>query len=408
MEDGLQKFIEGMPKIELHLHIEGSLEPELAFKLAKNNNVTLCKKDGTPYKDAAEFKDATHKFGDLQEFLDLYYEGMKALKTEQDFYKLTKAYLEKIASQNVTHAEIFFDPQQHLANGISFGTVVHGITKALKEARETGIGSEKKHITTQLHMHFLRHLDEESAFHALAEAQKIDLSTNRPYLDQIDGFGLDSGEAGNPPSKFKNLYMALGKIIDAKTGEPKALMMHAGEEGPADYVRQALEIMKEAWDQKGDPKKRRIRIDHGNHALDDKAVVDELAAEGTGMTVCPLSNLKLKHKLVFKTDITKEVRMTDLKDHRLRDMLALGLKASIHSDDPAYFGGYMNENYIAIAEALNLTRDDIIQLARNAIETSFLSPQQKAQKENELNRYVEKAALADKYVNPNPGPQRVF
>jgi adenine deaminase len=344
MAQGLAKFIEGLPKIELHLHIEGSLEPELMFDLAARNGVELLNRAGAPYRNVEEIR-AAYQFGNLQEFLDLYYQGMSVLRTERDFYDLTAAYLRKIASQNVTHAEIFFDPQAHTERGVDFATAIHGIKRALADARE------EQGITSKLIMSFLRHKSETDAFEILGQAA--------PYLEMIDGFGLDSSEKPFPPSLFERVF-----VEARKAGKP--LMAHAGEEGPPEYVRQALDLLKVD------------RIDHGNRSLEDSALMKRLAREKIGLTVCPLSNLKL-------------CGVRDMRDHPLRTMLRHGLKATVNSDDPAYFGGYMNENFVAVAEALDLTRDNIITLSRNAIEISFLSPQEKEQKSRQLDDYAAKA-----------------
>ncbi len=341
MDQRLKEFIEGMPKIELHLHIEGSLEPELVFELAKRNGVALRKKDGGSFRDAAELR-ATYVFANLKEFLDLYYQGMSVLRTEQDFYDLTKAYLKRVAAQNVTHTEIFFDPQGHTERGVEFGTVIQGIKRALDDGqREFGVSSK-------LIMSFLRHKSEEDAFKTLEEAGA--------YLDMIDGFGLDSSELPFPPRLFERVFAAA-----RKTGKP--VVAHAGEEGPPEYVTEALDLLKVS------------RIDHGNRSLEDPALVRRLAEMRMGLTVCPLSNLRL-------------CGVRDMKQHPLKRMLNFGLKATVNSDDPAYFGGYMNENYLAVTEALNLTRDDLAQLANNAIEISFLTSEQKGEKASELNDYI--------------------
>lgn len=355
MDKALKKFIKGMPKIELHLHIEGSLEPELLFKLAARNKVPL------KYKSVEELRKA-YQFGNLQEFLDLYYQGMSVLKTEQDFYDLTHAYLKKIASENVKHTEIFFDPQGHTERGVKFETVLKGIRRALAD------GKEEFGISSKLIMSFLRHLSEEDAFKTLEEA--------RPYIEQgmIDGFGLDSSENGHPPSKFERVFAEA-----RKTGLP--VLAHAGEEGPPKYVSEALDLLKVN------------RIDHGNRSLESPELTERLAAMKMGLTVCPLSNLKL-------------CGVKDMRDHPLKTMLDKGLKATVNSDDPAYFGGYMNENFMAVAEALNLKRDDIIRLAQNAIEVSFLTPEQKADKKQELDEYVAKFEAADRRVNPSQGRVR--
>lgn len=382
MDDSLRKFIEGMPKIELHLHIEGSMEPETLMKLAARNGIEL------PYKDIDELK-AAYKRGsaykDLQEFLDLYYQGMNVLRTEEDFYDLTKAYLTKVASQNVTHTEIFFDPQGHTERGVAFDTAINGITRALDEAKTEGVDvevggrAEKRKVTSKLIMSFLRHMTEKEGFDTLEQA--------RPHMDKIDGFGLDSSENGHPPAKFERLYDALRNEYPEKK-----LMAHAGEEGPAAYVWEAIDKLKID------------RIDHGNHALDDAALVERLAQDGTGLTVCPLSNLKLSHTL----DMDTKQKMVSLKEHRLKDMLAANLKATVNSDDPAYFDGYMNENFIAIAEALDLTKEDIIKLSRNAIEVSFLSPEEKRQKNADLDAYIARDRLTSQYVNPDQGNVRSY
>ena len=318
------EFIKGLPKAELHLHIEGSFEPELMFQIAKRNNVEI------PYKSAEEVK-AAYAFDNLQDFLDIYYAGAGALMVEQDFYDLTWAYLEKVHSQNVIHTEVMFDPQTHTDRGISFGTVIIGISNALREA-EAKFG-----MTTKLIMSFLRHLSEEEAFKTLEEAM--------PYKKLITAVGLDSSELGNPPSKFQQVF--------AKAeAEGFLTVAHAGEEGPAEYVWEALDLLNVS------------RVDHGNNSLDDEILVQELVDRKMPLTVCPLSNLKLQ---VVK----------DLKKHPLREMLQKGLLATINSDDPAYFGGYMNANYIEVAEALNLTKEEICKLTKNAFEASFLNGNQK-------------------------------
>lgn len=315
----LHDFIRAMPKTELHLHIEGSLEPELMFALARRNNVAI------PFGSVEEVRQA-YDFSNLQDFLDIYYQGMGVLRTEQDFYDLTMAYLEKVAAQNVIHTEIFFDPQGHTARGIPFATVIGGITRALDEGRER-IG-----ISSELIMCFLRHLSEEDAFRTLEEAL--------PYKDRIIGIGLDSSEVGHPPSKFARVY---AKAEELGFGRKVA---HICEEGPPAYGWEAL-------DQLGID-----RGDHGNRALEDEALVTRLRDARMGLTVCPLSNLKL---CVVK----------DIAQHPIKRMLDLQLKATVNSDDPAYFGGYMNENFLAVADALGLTKEDITTLARNAIDVSF-------------------------------------
>ena len=356
MNSDRREFIEGMPKIELHIHIEGSLEPELAFQLADRNGITIRKKDGTPYISAAELR-AAYRFGNLQEFLDIYYLGMNVLQTEQDFYDLTYAYLKRVASQNVTHSKIFFDPQGHTQRGVPFETVISGIRRALED------GQRNLGITSALNMSFLRHLSEEDAFQTLDQAL--------PYLDQIEGFGLDSSEAGNPPSKFRRLYQSFATLNGAKNGKPKEKKVHVCEEGPPEYAEEALEMGIDC-------------ADHGNRILEKPALVREFVERRIGLTLCPLSNLKLCN-----------VKGNDLRNHPLKAMLNLGLKATVNSDDPAYFGGYMNENYTAVAEALDLKKDDIVTLARNAIEISFLPAEEKSRKTAELDRYIAKFNAAN-------------
>jgi len=318
------EFIKGLPKAELHLHIEGSFEPELMFEIAKRNNVEI------PYNSVDEVK-AAYAFDNLQDFLDIYYAGAGALMVEQDFYDLTWAYLEKVNSQNVVHTEIMFDPQTHTDRGIPFRTVIIGISNALRDA-ESKFG-----MTTRLIMSFLRHLSEEEAFETLEHAI--------PFKKLIAAVGLDSSEVGNPPSKFQQVF--------AKAAEEGFLTVaHAGEEGPADYVWEALDLLNVS------------RVDHGNRSLDDEGLVLELVDRKMPLTVCPLSKLKL-------------TVVSDLKDHPLREMLQKGLLATVNSDDPAYFGGYMNANYIEVAEALKLSKEEICQLAKNAFEASFLDENKK-------------------------------
>lgn len=338
----LDHFIEGLPKVELHLHIEGSLEPEMLFALAQRNKVEI------PFATVEAVR-AAYNFSNLQDFLDIYYQGMNVLRTEQDFYDLTWAYLTRVATQNVMHVEIFFDPQGHTARGIAFTTVLDGITRALAD------GQKKLGVSTRLIMCFLRHLSEEAAMETLAQAM--------PYQDRIAGVGLDSSEVGHPPSKFRNVFAqakAAGFLIVA----------HAGEEGPPAYVHEALDVLKVD------------RIDHGNRALEDGALVDRLVREKMALTVCPLSNLKL---CVVK----------DLREHPLKKMLALGLRATINSDDPAYFGGYMNENYKAVTAALGLTQEDLVTLTQNSIEASFLDSAGKAELQNRLAGYLEHQKALD-------------
>ena len=317
-------FIAGLPKAELHLHIEGSLEPEMMFSLAQRNGVSLV-------FDSAEAIRAAYDFSNLQDFLDIYYQGMAVLLTEQDFFDLTTAYLDRAATDGVRHAEIFFDPQGHTARGVPMANVVGGIARALTEAEERG-------ITSQLIMCFLRHLPE-----ADAEAT---LDAALPFLSRIHGVGLDSSEVGHPPEKFARVF-ARARSLGLK------IVAHAGEEGPPDYVWQALDVLQVD------------RIDHGNRALEDAALVQRIVSGGLTLTVCPLSNLKL-------------CVVDDLSQHPLRRMLAAGLRATVNSDDPAYFGGYVNANFVAVADALDLTRDEILTLARNSFTGSFLPPAEQA------------------------------
>ena len=314
-----------MPKAELHLHIEGTLEPEMMMALAIRNGVTL------PYASVAAIRDA-YQFKSLQDFLDLYYTGMSVLRTRQDFFDLAFAYLEKIASQNVTHAEIFFDPQGHTGRGIAFETVLSGLTDALDKARRD-FG-----ITSRLIMCFLRHLPEEQGFDTLTRACRC--------KDHIFAVGLDSSEAGHPPSKFARLYAEARR-------QGFVPVAHAGEEGPPSYVREAMDILQVR------------RIDHGNRALEDPALVARIAREQIPVTVCPLSNRSLQV-------------CPDLTLHPLKRMLAAGLLVTVNSDDPSYFGGYVNENFIAVQAALELTKAEIATLARNSFLASFLSEREKA------------------------------
>lgn len=317
-------FITGLPKAELHLHLEGALEPELMFELAQRNQIDI------PFKSVEEVR-AAYRFSNLQDFLDIYYQGAGVLITEQDFYDLTMAYLKKVAADACRHVEVFFDPQTHTDRGIDIGIVISGISRALAD------GQAHLGISSKLILCFLRHLDEEAAFATLAAAE--------PYLDTIFGVGLDSSEVGHPPSKF-------ARVFEAARAKGLHLFAHAGEEGPPAYVWEALDLLKID------------RIDHGNRALEDDALVARIAQDGLTLTVCPLSNLSL---CVVK----------DLKAHPLRTMLEKGLKATINSDDPAYFGGYLNTNWLAIAEALDLGKDELVTLAQNSFAGSYLTSEEK-------------------------------
>jgi adenosine deaminase len=320
----MEEFIKQMPKAELHLHIEGSLEPELMFELAERNGIQL------PYSSVEELRKAYH-FSNLQDFLDIYYEGTKVLITEQDFYDLSFAYFTKAHEQNIIHAEIFFDPQSHTARGVELSTVVNGITKAMEQA-QIQFG-----ITSHLIFSLLRHLSEEDAFLHLEQAI--------PLQHHFIGIGLDSSEIGNPPEKFQQLYQMAGELGFKRVA-------HAGEEGPPQYIWDSLSLL------------QIDRIDHGNRAMEHENLLNELVLLGMGLTLCPLSNLKLK---VVK----------DLRDHPVKKMLNLGIKATINSDDPAYFGGYLNENLIEVSKALHLDKADLYQLAFNSFEVSFADDMRK-------------------------------
>ncbi|MFN7114205.1 MAG: adenosine deaminase [Alphaproteobacteria bacterium] len=333
------QFIKDLPKVELHLHIEGSLEPELMFALAQRNKIDI------PFKSVDEVR-AAYDFGNLQDFLDIYYQGMNVLRTEQDFYDLTWAYLSRVAGENVQHVEIFFDPQGHTSRGVAFETALGGITRALDD------GKAKLNVTSKLIMCFLRHLSEEDAMQTLEQAL--------PHKDKILGVGLDSSEVGHPPSKF-------ARVFEKARAEGFLLVAHAGEEGPPEYVWEALDQLKIH------------RIDHGNRSLEDTKLSARIAAEGMALTVCPLSNLKL---CVVK----------DMEKHPLKKMLDLGIKATVNSDDPAYFGGYMNDNYIAVATALGLSKDDVLTLARNSIDATFLDDAGKKRLRDNLEAYALKAS----------------
>ncbi len=314
-------LIARLPKAELHLHIEGSLEPELLFALAKRNGVAI------PFASAAEVR-AAYEFSNLQDFLDIYYQGMSVLITEQDFYDLTWAYLERAAADTVRHVEIFFDPQGHTERGIAFETALDGIERALKD------GEAQLGISYRLIMCFLRHLSEEEAFATLDQAM--------PHLSRIHGVGLDSSELGHPPAKFQRVFARareLGLHVTA----------HAGEEGPPDYVHEALDLLQVE------------RIDHGNRALEDAALVERIAREGLTLTVCPQSNLRL-------------CVIPDMAHSPVKRMLELGLKVTVNSDDPAYFGGYINDNFRSIAAALGLSAAELVTLAENSFTGSFLPP----------------------------------
>ena len=318
-------FIRRLPKAELHLHIEGSLEPELMFEIARRNNVDI------GYATVDELR-AAYDFDELQDFLDIYYAGMSVLLTERDFYDLTAAYMARAHADGVVHTEIFFDPQGHTMRGVGFGTALDGIWNALQDA-------ERDHgITSRVIMCFLRHLDEAEAFPTLEEA--------KAHRDRIVGVGLDSSEIGHPPQKYERVFAAAREA-------GFLAVAHAGEEGPPDYVRDTLDLLGIS------------RLDHGNAAMADPELVARLAREKMPLTVCPLSNLRLKG-------------VADMREHPLKRMLDAGIVATVNSDDPAYFGGYVLDNYIAVRDALGLTKDDIVTLAKNSIAASFLDDAAKA------------------------------
>ena len=328
-------LIERLPKCELHIHIEGSLEPEMMFALARRNGIRL------PF-ESVEAVHRAYRFGNLQDFLDIYYQGMSVLITEQDFYDLAFAYLRRAHADNVRHVEMFFDPQGHTARGVAFSTVINGLSRAIAEAK-TAIG-----IDASLIMCFLRHLDE-----ADAEAT---LDSALSFRDSIAGVGLDSSESGHPPAKFRHVF---GRARDAGF----FLTAHAGEEGPASYVWEALDVLGVG------------RIDHGNRSLEDQTLVSRLARERMALTVCPLSNLRLRV-------------IDSLAHHPLRRMMDSGLVVTVNSDDPAYFGGYVNENYRAVSDALSLSRDEIAAIVRNGIAASLMDAAAKTAALAEVDRVL--------------------
>jgi adenosine deaminase len=326
----LPDLLRQMPKAELHIHIEGSLEPELIFALAQRNNVAIA------YSSVEELRSA-YAFSNLQSFLDIYYAGASVLLKEQDFYDMARAYFVRAAADNVVHAELFFDPQTHTARGVGMDVVINGLHRACADAyKEFG-------ITATLIMCFLRHLTEQDAFETLEQAL--------PYRDKIIGIGLDSGEVGNPPEKFAQVFARCGQL-------GFHLVAHAGEEGPPAYIWTALDVLKVE------------RIDHGVQAIKDAALMQRLAADRIALTVCPLSNLKL---CVFP----------DLASHNLKVLLDAGLAATVNSDDPAYFGGYMNDNFTQTFAATGMAAQHAYALARNSFEASFIDTSAKR-------RYIDK------------------
>ncbi len=335
----LNDFIRGAPKAELHLHIEGTFEPELMFALAERNGID------TGYASADAVR-AAYRFSNLQDFLDIYYAACNVLVSEQDFYDLTWAYLQKAHAQNVVHAEIMFDPQTHTDRGVAFGTVMAGLTRACEDAK-TQLG-----LSTRLIMSFLRHLDEASAERTLDEGLA--------HRDKIAAVGLDSSEQGHPPDKF-------ARVFARARAEGFIAVAHAGEEGPPANVSGALDSLGVR------------RIDHGVRAMEDPALVERLAADGIPLTVCPLSNVRLG---VF----------SDMAQHPLKKMLDAGLKVTVNSDDPAYFGGYMNENFLDAARALSLSQDDVVVLIRNSFDAAFLPATDIAALHQRLDAYVNSTA----------------
>ncbi|VAX45336.1 Adenine deaminase [Acinetobacter calcoaceticus] len=318
------ELIRALPKAELHVHIEGTFEPELMFAIAQRNQIQI------PYKSVEEVKQA-YNFHNLQSFLDIYYAGANVLVHEQDFYDLAWAYFEKCAEDHVVHTEMFFDPQTHTDRGVAFSTVIGGLKRACADAKA------KFGISSQLIMCFLRHLSEVAAFETLEQAL--------PFKQDIIAVGLDSSEVGHPPAKFERVF--------AKAREEGFLIVaHAGEEGPPEYVWEALDLLKVN------------RIDHGVRSEEDEQLMERLINEKMPLTVCPLSNLKL-------------CVVNDMKDHNIRRLLQKGVNVTVNSDDPSYFGGYMNDNFFAIQQALDLSNDELKQLAVNSFEASFISDEEK-------------------------------
>jgi adenosine deaminase len=329
----LEQFIRDLPKAELHVHIEGTLEPELLYEIAGRNRLPL------RFHTVEELRKA-YCFQNLQSFLELYYEGTRVLRSEQDFFDVTWAYLERAAQQHVRHAEIFFDPQAHTDRGIPFDVVIRGIYRALEEAMP------RLNISSRLIMCFLRHLSADAAMQTLEASIR--------FKDWIVAVGLDSSELQHPPDKFV-------KVFQRAMAEGYFTVAHAGEEGPPDYIRQALDLLQVS------------RIDHGVRCLEDPALIERLVREQIPLTVCPLSNVRLR---VFNS----------LEEHTLKRLLDLGVCVTVNSDDPAYFGGYITDNLLAAQQALGLTRHDIYTLAKNAFEASFLGPDEKRDLIAELDR----------------------
>ncbi|MDA8596363.1 adenosine deaminase [Flavobacteriaceae bacterium] len=331
----MKDFIKHLPKAELHLHIEGTFEPELMFEIAKRNEIQI------PFASVEELKKA-YQFDCLQDFLDIYYQGAGVLIKEQDFYDLTYAYLKECAEQNIRHTEIMFDPQTHTQRGIEFGTVISGIARACDDA------AKDLRVSSLLIMSYLRHLSEEEAFKTL--------EASLPYKELITAVGLDSSEKGNPPSKFINVFKA-------SIEQGYIPLAHAGEEGDASYVWEAIDLLNIK------------RIDHGNNALQDESLVKEIIKRDLALTVCPLSNTALQV-------------VSDLNNHPLKKMMQKGLKVTINSDDPAYFGGQLNANFEAIQEALALNKEEIVELAENSFKYSLLSEEEKEIHLKEIQQYL--------------------
>lgn len=335
----MDTFLRQIPKAELHIHIEGSLEPEMMFALAKRNDIEL------PYKSVQEVRDA-YNFQNLQSFLDLYYAGMSVLQTKQDFYDLTWAYMQKAAAENVRHTEIFFDPQAHTSRGIAFETVHAGIYQALQDAQQQ-LG-----VSSYLILCFLRHLSAESAMETLEQALS--------YKDTIPAVGLDSSEMGHPPSKFK-------QVFDKAREAGFLTVAHAGEEGPPQYIWEAIELLQVS------------RIDHGVRCIEDAQLVKYLIEKQIPLTVCPLSNIKL---CVFDS----------MEKHNIKQLLHMGLCVTVNSDDPSYFGGYVGQNLQQIQAALEMNKQEIYQLVKNSFEATFLSPEAKQVRIGELDDFMANAA----------------
>ncbi|MGR5126245.1 adenosine deaminase [Photobacterium swingsii] len=331
----MNAFIQGLPKVELHLHIEGSLEPELLFELAKRNDIDI------PYQSPQALRKA-YEFEDLQSFLDIYYQGANALRTEQDFYDLTWAYLEKSKADNVIHTEIFFDPQTHTDRGIPFDTVIHGIHRAMQD------GHEQLGISSQIIACFLRHLSEQSAIETLQSILK--------HQDKIIGVGLDSSEQGHPPVKFKRVFQQ-AKEAGLLT------VAHAGEEGPAQNIVDAVEMLSVS------------RVDHGVRCVEDELLLEALIDSKMPLTVCPLSNIKLR---VFD----------EMEQHNIAELLRKGVAVTINSDDPAYFGGYMTDNFLAVSNAHPMSKQELAQFTINAINGSFISDALKADYRAQVENYL--------------------